>query len=74
LAIIAAMPWSLASRLGAALALQLVAPALTVAFRLIRQHRIASVLPGVFLYWLYYVARMQAVALIGTGQARRYRK
>jgi glycosyltransferase involved in cell wall biosynthesis len=74
LIVIAVMPWPLAGRLAVAAALQFVAPALTVGFRLFRLRRVASILPGVFLYWLYYWARVQALLVIVFGQSRRYRK
>ncbi len=73
-AVIFVAPLPLAGRLAVALVLQLVVPALSVAFRLVRQRRIVSVLPGLFLYWLYFVARLRALAIIVTGQSRRYRK
>jgi glycosyltransferase involved in cell wall biosynthesis len=74
LIIVGAMRWPIVDRLAVAAALQLVAPGLTVGYRLIRQRRGKSIASGVFLYWLYYWARIQALALIMSGQARRYRK
>ena len=67
-------PLPLLSRTVAAIALQLIVPAMTVAFRLARQRRVAVVLPGLLLYWLYYWARVQAMSLIVSGRARHYRK
>jgi hypothetical protein len=62
------------NRLAVAAALQFVAPGLTVGYRSIRRHRAKSLVSGIFLYWLYYVARIQALALIVSGRARQYRK
>jgi glycosyltransferase involved in cell wall biosynthesis len=72
--VIATMPWSLVDRFVVAAAFQLLAPGLTVAFRLVRQRRLSSILPGLFLYWLYYWARVQALLVIALGKGRRYRK
>ena len=74
LAIVAASRWPVVDRLAVAMALQLVAPSLTVGHRLRRRRHVRSVASGLFLYWLYYLARIQALALIVSGQARQYRK
>jgi glycosyltransferase involved in cell wall biosynthesis len=74
LIVVVTMSWPLVDRLALAAALQLVAPGLTVVVRLLRARRITSVVPGVFLYWLYYWARAQALLVIVFGKGRRYRK
>jgi glycosyltransferase involved in cell wall biosynthesis len=63
-----------AMRILGALALQFVIPALTVAFRLARGGRIGGAVPGLILYWLYYWARINALAVILSGGAGRYAK
>jgi glycosyltransferase involved in cell wall biosynthesis len=74
LIVVATMRWPLADRLAMAAVLQLMVPGLTVGVRLFRARRVASVVPGVFLYWLYYWARAQALLVIVFGQSRKYRK
>jgi hypothetical protein len=65
-----------AFRTMAPLAGQFLIPAVTVAYRLraVGARALPSVLQGVFLYWLYYWARLQALAIILAGGTRRYRK
>ena len=72
--IVATMRWPLVTRLAVAAALQLVVPGLAVALRVSRQRRVASVVPGIFLYWLYFLARIHALSLIVSGKSHRYRK
>lgn len=60
--------------IAALLALQLVVPATTVLFRSLQTRRFGRPAASVALYWLYYWARLQAVALIVTGLDERYRK
>ena len=71
--------WLLATRafpasLLPALALQLLVPAATVAFRAAQTRRLGHAAPTLALYWLYYWARIQALALIAAGRSTRYRK
>jgi glycosyltransferase involved in cell wall biosynthesis len=71
--------WALAARsfpasLLLALALQLLVPAATVAFRAAQTRRLGHAAPTLALYWLYYWARIQALALIAAGRGTRYRK
>jgi glycosyltransferase involved in cell wall biosynthesis len=62
------------ARIALALGLQLVAPLLALAFRWYRQRRVAAVVPGLLLYWLYFWARLNALGVIVSGQGARYRK
>jgi len=61
-------------RVGIALGLQIVAPLVTVVYRGRRTGGWRSGVSGVFLYWLYYWARIQALALVAVGRSGRYRK
>ena len=61
-------------RVGFALGLQIVAPLSTVVYRGRRTGGWRSGVPGIFLYWLYYWARIQALALVAVGRSGRYRK
>lgn len=63
-----------AAGVSALIALQLVVPAATVVFRAMQVRRVPPVLTALFLYWLYYWARLQGVALIITGRDLSYRK
>ena len=56
--------WPIEARLGLALGLQLLAPALTVAHRVGQGGRASFLIRGVFLYWVYYWARLHAVWVI----------
>ena len=71
---IAATGWPWMDRVVAATALQLLVPFLTVSYRLLRQGHARSIAPGLFLYWLYYWARIEALFLIVLRRAGRYRK
>ena len=73
-AVLAGAPQPFAARLALALALQLPAPAATVLFRVAQTRDLRAAIPGLFLYWLYYWARLQALILIVAGRARTYRK
>jgi glycosyltransferase involved in cell wall biosynthesis len=65
---------ALATASAGAAALQLAVPGATVAFRAVQARRRPPVIAGITLYWLYYWARLQAVALIAAGRSHRYRK
>lgn len=62
------------TRTSLALLLQLVVPVVTVVYRAVRGRRALDFVRGVFLYWLYYWARLQALMIVATGQSDRYRK
>jgi cellulose synthase/poly-beta-1,6-N-acetylglucosamine synthase-like glycosyltransferase len=68
------LPWPLALRLTLALALQLVAPAVTVAHRIRQTGRASLAIPGIYLYWLYYWARLNALWVVIRRRAKDYRK
>lgn len=55
---------SLGARLGVFVAAQMLVPALTVAYRIARGGRGRAILPGLLLYWIYFWARVAALALI----------
>jgi cellulose synthase/poly-beta-1,6-N-acetylglucosamine synthase-like glycosyltransferase len=61
-------------RVSTALGLQLVAPLATVVYRGQRTGRWRSGASGILLYWLYYWARLHALALVALGRSERYRK
>jgi glycosyltransferase involved in cell wall biosynthesis len=65
---------TLSSRLLIALLLQLVVPALTVAYRFRQTRRTSRIVEGITLYWLYYWARLQALALVFAGRSGSYVK
>ena len=67
-------PLSLAWRMFTAFGLQLMAPVATVVYRGHRTGRWRSGAAGILLYWLYYWARLQALALVTLGWSERYRK
>jgi glycosyltransferase involved in cell wall biosynthesis len=67
-------PLSLLGKLMTALGLQLLAPAATIAYRGHRTRRWGSAPSAVLLYWLYYWARLHALALVMLGRSGRYRK
>ena len=67
-------PPSIALRMATALGLQFVAPVATVVYRGRRTGRWRSATVGVLLYWLYYWARLHALALVALGRSERYRK
>jgi glycosyltransferase involved in cell wall biosynthesis len=74
LAVLPAAPLSLALRMFTALGLQLAAPVATVVYRGHRTGRWRSGAAGILLYWLYYWARLHALALVTLGRSERYRK
>ena len=63
-----------APRFIAALALQLAVPAATVAFRFAQTRRPGRIIQSIALYWLYYWARIYALALIVARRRDAYRK
>lgn len=67
-------PWSFPTRLLVAVALQCVAPALTVAHRIGQTERLPRLDRALILYWLYYLARLHALLIILTGRVDRYWK
>jgi len=67
-------PLSLQGKVITALGLQLVAPFATIVYRGHRTRRWGSVASGILLYWLYYWARLHALALVTLGRSDRYRK
>jgi GT2 family glycosyltransferase len=72
--ILFASHWSLALRLIIAGLLQLAVPAITVAYRVLQTRRGTHLLEGIALYWLYYWARINALALLASGRGHRYAK
>lgn len=74
LIVLGAGPGSLATRLAIVVALQLLVPTITVAYRALLVRRVRAPLRGVFLYWLYYWARAHSLLLLMRGHARTYRK
>jgi hypothetical protein len=73
-ALMALMRASLLARAGTFVALQLVVPVATVLYRMSQTRLTRRALPGVVLYWLYYWARAQALAVVMLGRAKDYRK
>jgi glycosyltransferase involved in cell wall biosynthesis len=53
---------------------QVPVPLATVLYRLRQTGRRGHIMRGIFLYWLYYWARIQALLLVLSRQDRRYRK
>jgi glycosyltransferase involved in cell wall biosynthesis len=74
LVVLVASPRGLFVRLLITLLLQLAVPAITVAYRAAQTHRFRYVLEGIGLYWLYYWARIQALAILGVGRGHKYVK
>jgi glycosyltransferase involved in cell wall biosynthesis len=62
------------ARTSLALLLQIVVPVTTVVYRALRGRRALDFVRGVFLYWLYYWARLQALMILATGHSDAYRK
>jgi hypothetical protein len=67
-------PLPLSWRLTILLVLQLVVPALTVLHRMRQTRRFASPFVAVTLYWLYYWARSEALALVLIRRGHLYDK
>ena len=66
--------WPLPVRLTGAIVLQFAAPLATVAFRMLQTRRRANPITGVFLYWLYYWARLHAAWLVLLRRSRAFTK
>jgi len=66
--------YSLAARVAVFVALQLLVPAATVTYRVLQTRRIPRLDQATLLYWVYYWARLSAVALLATPASARYRK
>jgi glycosyltransferase involved in cell wall biosynthesis len=64
--------WAL--RILLALALQLVVPIVTVAYRVWRNGKAVDVPKAIFLYWVYYWARLEALFLVLVGHGDKYVK
>lgn len=64
----------LPTRLIVALLLQVAVPLVTVAYRVRQTGKVNRLLPGVALYWVYYWARLHALALVASGRSHGYGK
>jgi glycosyltransferase involved in cell wall biosynthesis len=67
-------PFNLPVRVLIVSALQLMVPVITVIYRSFETGRVSRFSPAVFLYWLYYWARLHALLLIATRKEPRYLK
>jgi glycosyltransferase involved in cell wall biosynthesis len=65
-------PFSLPVRFVIALLLQLAVPGITVAYRVSQTGRARYLVEGIGLYWLYYWARIHALALLAFGRGHRF--
>ncbi|MDQ6770300.1 MAG: glycosyltransferase [Gemmatimonadota bacterium] len=74
LVVLLAGPFSLPIRFVIAVLLQFAVPAITVAYRSSQTGRAKHLVEGTALYWLYYSARLQALALLAVGRGHRYMK
>ncbi len=74
LVVLFASPLSVPVRFLIALLLQFAVPGITVAYRSWQTGRAAHLVEGIALYWLYYSARVQALALLAAGRGHRYVK
>lgn len=74
LVVLFASPFSVPVRLVIAVLLQLAVPGITVAYRASQTGRASHLLEGIGLYWLYYSARLQALALLAAGRGHSYVK
>jgi GT2 family glycosyltransferase len=74
LGILLAGPFSFTQRLAIAVLLQLVVPAITVFYRVAQTGRATHLAEGLGLYWLYYWARIHALALLAMGRSHRFVK
>jgi glycosyltransferase involved in cell wall biosynthesis len=54
--------------------LQIAVPTVTVLYRCMRARKILDIPRGIFLYWLYYWARLQALEIIMIGKSHSYVK
>jgi len=73
LVVLIGAPSPVVARIAAALTLQLMVPLATVAFRIRQTGRVPALSRAVFLYWLYYVARLHAGLLVAFGRTNRQR-
>jgi hypothetical protein len=71
---LAVLPTTMVWRLLVLVATQLVVPAATVAHRMRQTKRFARIDVALFLYWLYYWARLQALWVVVMRGAHRYNK
>jgi glycosyltransferase involved in cell wall biosynthesis len=67
-------PWAWPWRVAAFVALQLLAPAVTVAHRIRQTRKVPRIDSALILYWFYYWARLQAFAIVAVGRSERYMK
>jgi GT2 family glycosyltransferase len=67
-------PLSLGVRVLIALLLQLTIPSITAAYRAWQTGRVSRLPQGILLYWLYYWARLQGLALVAARKGTRYAK
>jgi GT2 family glycosyltransferase len=74
LTVLIASGWSWSTRVALALLLQLLAPAVTVMYRMRRASRPIHLPRAIFLYWIYYWARLEALFLIMTARGAPYIK
>lgn len=74
LVVLLASPFSLPVRFVIAVSLQFAVPGVTVAYRASQTGRATHLVEGIVLYWLYYSARVQALALLAVGRSHRYVK
>jgi GT2 family glycosyltransferase len=74
LGLLFASPLPIIARLTILLGLQLLAPVVTVGHRALQTRRVPQLGAALLLYWLYYWARAQALVMVMTGRAYRYRK
>ena len=74
LVVLFAGPSSLPLRFGIAVLLQLAVPGITVAYRVSQTGRARHLVEGISLYWLYYWARIHALALLAFGRSHRFVK
>jgi len=74
LAVLAVGDFSWSVRLLTAALLQLAVPVATVAYRAWQTGDASHFLPGVALYWLYFWARLHALAVVAVGKAHKFGK
>jgi hypothetical protein len=74
LVVLLASAFTFPLRLGLAVALQLLVPSITVAYRAAQTGRATHLLEGILLYWFYYSARLQALGLLAVGRSHKYKK
>lgn len=74
LAVLLRAPLGWPSRVLIALLLQLAIPGTTIGYRVWQTKRAARLGRGILLYWIYYWARVQALALVLLGKGHSYMK